>query len=484
LIKVDADGNEVWSRTWEEGTIGAHGLVQTADGDYLITGSYSSADEADPNEDFLFIKIDPEGNELWTSTFGDPDMIDYGMVLAETTDGGYVAAGERVTDLYTWDADISLVKIDGDGQLLWEQIIETDAHCMFGTILQHPDGGYVVAGSIFNGRTFDIFVLKADAQDNVTKTSEPAADAPNAGPEQAVISPETADQIELLHIIEGHDDRIYGLDFSSDGMLLASGSYDDTIRLWEVESWQQTGILDQFGAWTVFFAPDDAHVATENGTILNIASGEKVRSLDAHQSHVTFSPDGAWMASAGHNSLIDIWDVETWQVVQTLEGHTDRVFGLAFSPDGALLASGSGMGPSDVSDYVVKVWDISSGNEVHTLEGHSGDIHAVAFSPDGTLVASASTDYTVRLWDVQSGELIRTLRHGNGLYDVTFSPDGTLVASAGCDRTVKLWDVASGKQLHSLRHGDEVMAVAFSPDGSLLASGGYDNQVYLWSVSH
>jgi hypothetical protein len=167
LLKVGENGNEVWSRTWEEGSIGARDLVQTADGNYLITGSYSPSGETGSNEDFLFIKIDSDGNELWTSTFGDPDMIDYGMVLAETMDGGFVAAGERVEDLYTWNADISLVKIDESGRLLWEQIIEIDAHCMFGTILQHPDGGYVIAGSSFNGRTFDIFMIKTDAEGKV-----------------------------------------------------------------------------------------------------------------------------------------------------------------------------------------------------------------------------------------------------------------------------------------------------------------------------
>jgi hypothetical protein len=169
LLKVDEHGNKIWSRTWEEGSIGARDLIQTADGNYLITGSYAPSDSADSNEDYIFIKIDPEGNELWTSTFGDPDMIDYGMVLAETTDGGYVAAGERVEDLYTWNADISLVKTDQNGQLLWEQIIETDAHCMFGAILQHPDGGFIIAGSSFNGRTFDIFVIKTDAKGNVAE---------------------------------------------------------------------------------------------------------------------------------------------------------------------------------------------------------------------------------------------------------------------------------------------------------------------------
>jgi len=136
---------------------------------YRPDGAFVHAWDTEPCKGAHFIKIDPEGNELWTSTFGDPDMIDYGSVLAQTLDGGFVTAGERVTDLYTWDADISLVKIDGDGELVWEQIIKTDAHCVFGTILQHPDGGYVIAGSAFNGRAFDIFMIKTDAEGNVER---------------------------------------------------------------------------------------------------------------------------------------------------------------------------------------------------------------------------------------------------------------------------------------------------------------------------
>jgi hypothetical protein len=179
LLKVDENGDEVWSRTWERGMSSGYGLVQTSDGNYLVTGPYSSPDDMDRSiRDFLFVKFDAEGNEIWSSTFGDPDIIDYAQVLAATKDGGYVAAGWAVRDLITWDEDIVIVKTDESGQLLWEQIVETDAHSMFGNVLQHPDGGYVIAGSIFNGRNFDIFLIKTDSQGNLTATSEPAAAAP------------------------------------------------------------------------------------------------------------------------------------------------------------------------------------------------------------------------------------------------------------------------------------------------------------------
>jgi WD40 repeat protein len=316
-----------------------------------------------------------------------------------------------------------------------------------------------------------------------TPTTTPTETLITSTPSLDVISSVTADQVELLHTLSGHDDRVYGLDFSSDGRLFVSGSWDGTIRVWDVALWQEVQAFDEHGDWDVFFAPDDEHVASIKGAIWNIVSGEKVQSLDVSGSRVTFSPDGKWMASAGFNAPINVWDVETWQVVQTLRGHTDRVFGLDFSPDSTLIASGSGMGPSDVSDFTVRLWDVETGQELQVFQGHWADVHAVAFSPGGTLVASASIDYSARLWDVRNGELLHTLNHGNGLWDVTFSPDGTILASACCDRTVKLWDVASGKLLQSLRHSDEVMTVAFSPDGTLLASGGYDNQIYLWGVS-
>jgi hypothetical protein len=169
LMKLDGEGKEVWSRTWEEGISNPYGLIQTGDGNYLLTASYAPLESTgDAKEDFLFVKIDPEGKEIWRSVFGDPDMIDYGVVLAEAADGGTVAAGERTRDHYTWESDIALVKIDKDGQLVWKQN-RTASHTMFSALLPHPDGGFVVAGATFRDPVFNILLIKTDSEGNMAE---------------------------------------------------------------------------------------------------------------------------------------------------------------------------------------------------------------------------------------------------------------------------------------------------------------------------
>jgi hypothetical protein len=168
LMKVDQNGDEIWSHTWDEDSITGFGLIQTSDGGFLISASYSASDSrADPQEDFLFIKTDPDGNEVWSTTFGDPDMIDYSKVVVELEGGGYVAAGESSRDLYSSASDISLVKLNADGELLWYKNIQMRTHNMFGTILQLPDGGFLIAGSTVKRGQFDLFLIKTDPEGEV-----------------------------------------------------------------------------------------------------------------------------------------------------------------------------------------------------------------------------------------------------------------------------------------------------------------------------
>ncbi len=168
LLKIDQDGNAIWSRTWEDSNLGGNALIETSDGNYLIAGRYGLSGVVDQDQkDFLFIMVDPQGNELWQSVFGEPEMIDWAYSVVEATDGGFVAVGELTPDLITWNANITLIKIDADGQFVWQKTIETNTHTMLRGILQHPDGGYVLTGATYRRTNFDILLIHTDAEGNL-----------------------------------------------------------------------------------------------------------------------------------------------------------------------------------------------------------------------------------------------------------------------------------------------------------------------------
>jgi DNA-binding beta-propeller fold protein YncE len=205
-----------------------------------------------------------------------------------------------------------------------------------------------------------------------------------------------------------------------------------------------------------------------------------VRTLTGHDSYVhgvAFSPDGRLLATAGGGGAARLWDPATGDCLRTLDGHDGHVWGVAFSPDGRLLATAGG-------DRTARLWDPATGEHLRTLRGHGGSGKGVAFSPDGRLLATASDDGTARLWDPGRGRrnCLRTLTgHDGHVNGVAFSPDGRLLATAGGDKTARLWDPATGEHRRTLRgHGGTVTGVAFSPDGRLLATGSCDNTARLW----
>lgn len=268
----------------------------------------------------------------------------------------------------------------------------------------------------------------------------------------------------LIATLEGHGHIVSSVAFSPNGMLLASGSDDETARLWDTETHELIGIL-------------------ENGH----ASG--VTSLE-------FSPNGDLLATGSRDASVGIWDIETHTLIENLEegdNEMDNITSVAFSPDGSLIARASWLG-------TVQIWTLDSGELVETLEHDAGEadvysrgVNAVVFSPDGRLLASGMDVGTIVLWDTETYERIDTLDDAveNSMSSLAFSPDGDLLASGNWDGTVAFWDTETHKLIdiwdaHNTQDGSvenwAVTSLAFSPDGQQLATGSWDGTVALWDT--
>ncbi|MCZ7545166.1 MAG: WD40 repeat domain-containing protein [Anaerolineae bacterium] len=182
---------------------------------------------------------------------------------------------------------------------------------------------------------------------------------------------------------------------------------------------------------------------------------------------VAFSPDGAILASAGNDRTIRLWDASSGEDVAVLRGHTGNITAIAFSPDGATLISGG------VDDALI-VWDVASAAPLHQLE--TPGVLSVAFHPDGGSFASGHSDGSLRFWSADSAEpLAAPSGHATSIWAIAFSPDGRALVSAGFDHTVRLWSVETTQLLEVWRnHREMVVSVAYHPDGDVVASAGVD----------
>ena len=288
--------------------------------------------------------------------------------------------------------------------------------------------------------------------------------------------------------LEGHTRSVESVAYSPDGTTLAiAGGWDRTIRLWDVSNGHLKATLKgPTNVQSVAYSPDGITLAIagirwdgDRDMVLlwNVLSKPQAV-LEGHTnwvSSVAFSPKNSILASADKDGTIRLWDVEG-QSEAILEGNTDWVRSVAFSADGATLASAS-------EDGTIMLWDVVGAQPKYVLEGHADAVYVVAFSGDGAILASAGADNSVRLWEAANGRPKATLRQGDAVYSVAFSPDNSTLAIASRENPVQLWDIASGIVTTLKGHELHVYSVAFSPDGATLASGGFDRTVRLWDVA-
>jgi WD40 repeat protein len=303
------------------------------------------------------------------------------------------------------------------------------------------------------------------------------------------------------HTLHGYTYYVASVAFSHNGRLLATGSWDGAVRLWDVASWREAATLKGHTdrVLDVVFTPDDRTLLSSGRDSMvrfwDIAAHRLVKSRRVStpgqlDMHVALSPDGRTMATTDQRATggkergaVRLWDLATGRQRAVLDHNPGWLRSVVFSPDGRTLATND-PDPSDRNNFTlakVKLWDVATGRVTATLR--SGSV-PLAYSPDGRLLAASGRDNTLTLWDTMAHREYAVFHLPSDVWGAAFSPDSRKLAIvSSISSVVELWDVPARRRWASLRgHTMAVLSAAFSPDGKTLATGSGDQTVKIWSV--
>ena len=316
-----------------------------------------------------------------------------------------------------------------------------------------------------------------------------------------------AESGDLVQSLQGHQDAVLSVQFSRDGKQLLSSSYDQTARLWDLETGHfRSFVGHDWWVWSARFSPDERQMVTasQDGTVIvwDLESGKPGTPFRGHQTPIfvaDFSPDGRYVASGGYDKRVLVWEPDKLRPFdfttlvsdrtnpppefRSLDGHTAAVRDLQFSPDGRLVMSAG-------HDNTIRLWNARTAKTVKVLRGHAGRVRACRFSSDGQWVLSGSHDGQAKIWNVAGYQEVRIVQaqilegHRDAVLFASFSRDGEKIVTASRDRTARTWNFRSGEMIHSLQEGHQFLAsgAVFFPNGKKVVTGALDNTTRIWET--
>ena len=343
----------------------------------------------------------------------------------------------------------------------------------------------VFAGILVSCETLDVNKtdLTRDAGKGVAETPGKDTSPPRIVLRGENLGVNSLRKVDSPSVFQGSTRRVSSVSFSRDGSLLATGSDDTNINIWNIRTGARETVLKGHtdGIIDVAFSFDGSLLVSggwdRKVIIWDIGSGKKIKRMSGHREGVTavrFTPNNKNIISASMDGTIRIWHARTGKKLAVLKGHDTPVNTIAVSPDGKLLLSGG-------ADKMVRLWDLDALSEIKNFSGTDGVVKSILFDHDAKTFYSAGIGNHINKWDLESSQIVK--RFGDNLPTVnsmSLSHNGALLVSADTT-TTRIWDTKTGSEIGNFnKHKGLVSSVMFSPISNQIASAGSDKLIKLW----